>query len=246
MTKDKALATVEVQGVAVAPEVADFFKSNADVGSNNLGGSIPQLKVTEANSQNEMQDGQYAPAGTLYYMPTKETFEAVDVSIITTSRGFYALDNQKEPKPKFTQLVGGMLLDSMQPFVMFMSGTRLQGLWDFGKEIKAFTKSKASPIPMFAIKVALVPRRVTTNFGVNHVVDFKVSKKDGNIMVINDIDMLTLLRNGVDQLEDTFESFIKLKEVDRVTGKPLHGSDEPTPIQSTQVDDLNDVFPPEE
>lgn len=245
MTKDKALATVEVQGVSVAPEVADFFKSNADVGSNNLGGSIPQLKITEANSQNEMNDGQYAPAGTLYYMPTKETFEAVDVSIITTSRGFYALDNQKDPKPKFTQLVGGMLLDSMQPFVMFMSGTRLQGLWDFGKEIKPFTKSKTSPIPMFAIKVALVPRRVTTNFGVNHVIDFKVSKSDGKLLVVNDIELLTMLRNGAEQLEDTFDSFIRLKEVDRETGKPLHGIDSPTPVR-TEGDDLNDVFPPEE
>lgn len=221
MAKAKDLVTVS-GGLSVPADLAEFYKENAGVGSENLGGSIPQLKVTEANSQNEGVDGQYVAAGQFYYSPTKEAFKQARVSILAISRGFYALDNQKEPKPKFTQLVGGMMLDTLQPFVMFVSGTRLQNMWNFGKEIKPYTKQ----VPMFSFEVTLGIERVQTDFGTNHVVTYKLTRDDKNqIQLIADRELLSMLRNGVEGVQDMFESFIEQKEVDRNTGKLLKDQD---------------------
>lgn len=252
---NKDLVTVS-GGIAVSGDVADFFKKNADVGSGNLSASLPQLKVTEANSQNEGQDGQYVAAGEFYYQPTKESFKTVKVSIMTISRGFWALDNKEKPEPKFTQLVGGMILETMQPFVMFVSGTRLQNMWDFGKEIKPFTKNKGNAVPMFAFEVELGLEKNKTQYGMNHVVTYKLTRnKDNQVLLINDLELLSAIRNGVDQLESTFESFIDQKEVDRYTGKLLRAEtvdgesygdvEEPTEedLNNPDAEDVSDDVP---
>lgn len=217
MTKSKDLVTVS-GGLSVPADLVEFYKENAGVGSENLAGSIPQLKVTESNSQNEGVDGQYVPAGQFFYSPTRESFTEARVSIMAISRGFYAMDNQKEPKPKFTQLLGGMMLDSMQPFVMFVSGTRLQNMWNFGKEIKPFTKQ----VPMFSFEVELGLNKVKTDFGTNHVVTYSITRDGkGQIQLIGDRELLNMLRNGVESVQDMFDSFIEQKEVDRNTGELL-------------------------
>jgi hypothetical protein len=222
MTKSKDLVTMS-GGLSIPSELQDFYKDNAGVGSENLAGSMPQLKITESNSQNEGVDGQYLAAGQFYYSPTKEAFSTVRVAIMAISRGFYAMDNQKEPKPKFTQLLSGMMLDTLQPFVMFISGTRLQNMWNFGKEIKPFTKQ----VPMFSFEVELGLDKVKTDFGMNHVVTYTI-KRDGKgqIQLLADRELLNLLRAGVDQAEDMFDSFINQKEVDRITGKLLKDQDD--------------------
>lgn len=217
MTNSKDLVTVS-GGLSVPADLVDFYKENAGVGSENLAGSMPQLKVTESNSQNEGVDGQYVPAGQFYYSPTKEAFKTAKVSIMAISRGFYALDNQKEPQPKFTQLLGGMLIDTAQPFVMFVSGTRLQNMWNFGKEIKPFTKQ----VPMFSFEVELGLERIKTDHGSNHIVTYTVKRDSkGQIQLIGDRELLNMLRNGVEAVQDMFESFIEQKEVDRNTGELL-------------------------
>lgn len=222
MKKSKDLVTVS-GGLSIPADLADFYKDNAGVGSENLAGSIPQLKVTESNSQNEGLDGQHVAAGQFYYSPTKEAFLSTRVSIMAISRGFYALDNQKDPKPKFTQLLGGMMLDSLQPFVMFVSGTRLQNMWNFGKEIKPFTKQ----VPMFSFDVELGLEKVKTDYGTNHVVTYEVKRDDqGQIQLIADRELLNMLRNGVESVQDMFDSFIEQKEVDRETGELLKGKPE--------------------
>lgn len=250
MTKAKDLVTVS-GGLQVPAELAEFYKENAGVGSENLAGSIPQLKVTESNSQNEGVDGQYVAAGEFYYSPTKESFKTVKVSIMTISRGFYALDNQENPQPKFTQLMGGMMLETMQPFVMFISGTRLENMWNFGKEIKPFTKQ----VPMFSFEVELGLDKNKTKYGMNHVVTFTVKRDDkGQVQLIADRDVLRVLRNGVDQVQDMFDSFIEQKEVDKETGEllsekrtqqvvdALNGEEEP-PEDYQSDDDLADDIP---
>lgn len=210
---------VKMNTSVISPEVVDFHKRNADVGSDNISAQIPQLKVTEANSKNEGVDGQFLPEGSFYYAPTKQDYKKVEVSILTISRGFYAMDNQENPKPKFNQLVGGMMLDSLQPFVMFMGGTRLQSLWDFGKEIKPFTKSKASPVAMLGFRVMLSLKKINTKYGKNHIVNFDLIRVKDQIQILNDVELLNTLRGGVEKMEDLFESFISQKEVDRATGQ---------------------------
>jgi hypothetical protein len=237
--KNQDLVTVS-GGVAVEGAVADFFKNNARVGAENLSSSMPQLKITESNSENEGADGQLVPAGKFYYSPTKEDFEKLKVSIMTISRGFWAMDNSKTPKPKFTQLVGGMILDTLQPFVMFVSGTRLQNMWNFGKEIKPFTSNKQSPIPMFAFEVVLGLEKVKTDFGMNHVVSYKLVRNDKNqLVLISDLELLSMIRNSVDKVEGMFESFIEQKEVDRYTGE-LIGSRSMNEAKEALVEDVVD------
>lgn len=224
MINSKDLVTVS-NGLSVPADLVEFYKENAGVGSENLAGSMPQLKVTESNSQNEGIDGNNLVAGQFYYSPTKEAFKSVRVSIMAISRGFYAMDNQKEPEPKFTQLLGGMMLDSLQPFVMFVSGTRLQNMWNFGKEVKPFTKQ----VPMFSFEVELGLDKIKTDYGSNHVVTYTVLRDvKGQIQLIVDRELLNMLRNGVESVQDMFASFIEQKEVDRDTGKLLKDQDSET------------------
>lgn len=229
-------------GLQVPAEAMEFYKQNADVGSENLGQSIPQLKVTEANSQNEQSDGQFAPAGTFYYTPTQEVFKSLRVSVLTISRGFYALDNSDDPKPKFTQLMGGMILDGMKPFVMFVSGTRLNNMWDFGKKIRPLTKNKQYPIPMFSMQVDISLERYQSNHGVNHVVKYDLVKNDkGYVDLITDVETLNFIRAGVDQVEEMFASFIDSKEVDKESGRLLSEMRE-----DVHVEDIVDAMNPED
>jgi hypothetical protein len=132
------------------------------------------------------------------------------------------MDNQKEPKPKFTQLLGGMMLKTMQPFVMFISGTRLQKMWDFGKEIKPYTKT----IPMFAFNVKLALETTKTAYGTNHVVTFNIQRDGKGLPVlVTDKEMANMLRSGVESVQAMFDSFIEQKEVDRHTGELKKDSD---------------------
>ncbi len=218
MTKD----LVKTETSEISPEVKEFHKKNAEAGSGNISAQLPQLKVTEANSKNEGLDGQHLPEGSFYYAPTQADFKTVEVSILTISRGFWAMNNQEKPEPKFNQLVGGMMLESLEPFVMFMGGTRLQNLWDFGKEIKPFTKSKDNPFAMLGFRVMLSLKKIETNYGKNHIINFDLIRdKKGQIQVLNDAELLNMLRGGVDKNEELFESFINQKEVDRTTGQPI-------------------------
>lgn len=246
MTKE---LTVSANQLAVPADLQAFLKENAQVGSENIGGaSLPQLKVTESNSKNEMHDGQYAPSGEFYYQPDKTSHKELTVSIMSISRGFYALDNSKEPKPKFTQLLGGMILETGKPFVMFVSGTRLQNMWDFAKEIKPLTKG-VNAIPMFSLQVKLTLKRIDTDYGMNHIVEYRlVRDKSGMIQIVGDMDTLQMIRSHVDTIEEMFTGFIDLKEVDKHTGEPLKQEDKfihetVTALGGEEVEDFDpDVF----
>lgn len=219
MAKSKDIAKIESAPLAFSGEIADIFKQNASVGTENISSAMPQLKITEGNSHNEGVDGEDVPPGTLYYSPTKEIFKELDISVMTISRGFYALDNQETPKPKFTQLVGGIMLDTMQPFIMFVSGLRLENLWNFGKEINPYTKSKNNPIPMFAFKVKLTLEKKEHKYGKSYIPVFDFTPSPEGI--ISDVDVLKTLVAGVEKVEEMFDGFIKDKEVDKNTGQPV-------------------------
>jgi len=227
MTKSKDLVTVS-GGLSVPADLVEFYKENAGIGSENLSGAMPQLKINESNSHNEMANGQEAPAGTFFYSPTKEKFETIKASIMVISRGFYGIQKNEDGslpkredgsiKTDFTQLVGGMILENSQPFVMFASGTRLQNMWNFGKEVKPFTRQ----VPMFSFEVELGLEKVKQGSRVWHVVTYKVMRDvAGQIKLIGDRELLGMLKLGIDSMKDMFEGFIEQNEVDRYTGQPL-------------------------
>jgi len=227
--KNQDLVTVS-GGLSVPAELVQFYKDNAGVGSENLSGALPQLKINESNSHNEMANGEEAPAGTFFYSPTKESFKTVRASIMVISKGFYGIQKNEDGslpkredgsiKTDFTQLVGGMILDNSQPFVMFASGTRLQNMWNFGKEVKPFTRQ----VPMFSFEVELGLEKVKQGARVWHVVTYKIVRDEkGLIQLIADSEVLAMLRSGIDSMKDMFDGFIEQNEVDRYTGQAASG-----------------------
>jgi len=226
---------VQVQGIEVTSEVADIFKATSDMGMENVSqGSLPQLKVTEVNSKDRLFDGSKPPAGKFFYAPTKELYDEVEVSILTVSRGFWTtvIDiKTNEPKrnpdgtaqTRFNQLVGGLMMPTMQPFVIFAAGTRWKAMNDFVKSIKPLTKHKTSPIPMYAFRVMLISELISTSGGnENHIIKYSLIRNDKNQAQINsNKNTIDVLLAGIDPLTEAFDSFISVKEVDRFSGELL-------------------------
>lgn len=221
---ENSLVGVEVQGAVVDSDVADFYRKNARVGTENiLRDSLPILKVTEALSKNLLHDDSKANEGSFYYTKTKEQFDELEVSIISVSKGYYTKPLIEGDKPVFTQIVSGMILEGMKPFIMYFTKTRLDNLWNqFGKAVSPYTKDKENPIPMMAIKVKLTTRLVEHKQGESHLVEFELMKdKNNHIQLITDIGLLEVIRGGVESVEEAVEDIIKATEIDRQTGELL-------------------------
>ncbi len=104
------------------------------------------------------------------------------------------MDKSKK-KMKFQQIISGMILDGMKPFVMYVSGKRLQGLWDLGGELSPFTKHKEMPVPMMAFKIGLSTTSYKHENGVSHYINFEIMKDESNqVQLITDLGVLELLR----------------------------------------------------
>jgi len=221
---NKAVVEVTEHKLQVGAEVAEFYRKNANVGSENISrDSLPGLKVTESNSQGLLADGSRPTIGSFYYTETKEEFKTVEISMISVSKGFYVrpMDKTKK-KMKFQQIISGMILDGMKPFVMYVSGKRLQGLWDLGGELSPFTKHKEMPVPMMAFKIGLSTTSYKHENGVSHYINFEIMKDESNqVQLITDLGVLELLRGGVESMEAAVESIISATGVDRQTGELL-------------------------
>ncbi len=208
-------------GISVPQAVADFYKENASAGTENLGGaSMPTLKVVGANT--DLPEGVSAGVGDFFLTSTQETFKELTVSVLTVSRSFYALGMATEGKkaePRFTQLLGGIVLDTMQPFVLYVTGTKLNNLWEFAKEMSPFTKNKMSPIPMFAFQVKMTTEKVKTKFGSTYVIVFTIVKNDkGVAQLIVDPEKLQILRTSVTKCQELCEGVMEQREVDKGSG----------------------------
>ncbi|NQV75198.1 MAG: hypothetical protein HQ491_04015, partial [Bacteroidetes bacterium] len=94
--------------------------------------------------------------------------------------------------------------------------TRLENLWNFGKEIRPLIRNRKAPIPMFSLLVNLsLEKRINDKKQESHVVKFDLVKDKGNVKIISDLEFLSLIRNGVDSAEEMIENFIDQKEVDK-------------------------------
>lgn len=240
-SEEKSLTTEQVRGIEVTKNVAQFFKDNAEVGTKHVsdsGAFFPYLKIGEANSQNELADGSFAKPGYFYYAPTKEQFEEVSVSIVNISNSFYIKNEPKEPTDdrrkyrKFVQFVGGVITANNLPFVMMIYGTRLNGLWQFGRDIKKYTKSKVEPIPMFALKVQLTLKLAKTAFGMNYLVNYKVRTDAAGLpMFVQDEGNLQFLLDLSKELDAKFKEYEEKFSIDPDTLKPRGGG----PVEVTTV-----------
>lgn len=226
VAENKKLALVEVQGISVSEDVAEIYKDTSGAGMKNVSdGGLPQLKAIEAKSKATFLDGTKPKAGSLFYAPTKKAYDKVEVSIVTVSRGFWTpkvdmkgnqIIEDGNPKTRFNQIVGGVILETMEPFVTFSAGVRWKPMNDFVKSIKPFTKHKKRPIPLYAFRTSLETSFTETE---NYAIEYTLVKNDKNqATLVTDKVTIDLLLKAIDSLEEMIAGFIDNKEVDRYTG----------------------------
>lgn len=229
--EEKTLAVIasydELSNQAMPESLANFFYANSDVGVEDIAGrQFPTLKITEVNSKSVLANGQRATVGRFFYSGDETEFEAPEVHILGVTRGYYAKPINETDKPKFTQIVYGVLVNGLKPFIMYISGTRLQNLWDFGKVIAKYTKSP-NPVPMFAIFTTLHAEEKDSKYGKNHVVRFSLRDKEGKVKILTDLDTLKMLRGLADEMRSSLESFISNIEVGKENEQVIDGKDLP-------------------
>lgn len=199
------------------PVLADLFMKNAKVGSENLGQSLPLLKIQSAgkSQDNMLANGKEATDGFYYYKPTKEEFETVTCHILTISRGFRA-DGLNNKKNVFNQILAGVIVNEgkFAPFMMYFTGTKLQSLWNFGKDASIYTKAKPIPVPIFALTVNMSSEKVKNNFGSSWIPKFEIVKENDFPVVIQDEKLFMKLRDHVSMVEDSIEALIDAKMTD--------------------------------
>ena len=125
------------------------------------------------------------------------------------------------------------MVANQQPFVPIGSGTRLNNIWSFGKEIKTWTKSK-TPIPMFAMKVRLSLEEVKTDYGFNHVVNFNLIKNEAGVPdFMRDPVYLEFLKDVSNKMKDQFVEYEHRFSVDPDTLQPIY--DGPIEVETEPV-----------
>ena len=210
-----------VEGLALVSknsELLKLYKDNSQVGSENIGGQSPLLKVhsTGRSTTNQLADGKEPNDGWFFYKPSGEQFKSVECHILSISKGFRAtgIDNKKNV---FNQIMAGVIINDgdLKPFITYLTGTKLKKMWEFGKEVSKYTHARPIAIPMFALKVKLSTEKIKTDFGMSWVINFEVIKnEDGSPVVVTDLGMFTFLRDHVETVEDTIASLISAKVSD--------------------------------
>lgn len=196
-------------------ELAKLYSENAKVGAENLAGELPLLKVQQEgkSSKNELADGSAPSDGYFYYKPTMEQFKEIECHVLTISRGFWA-PGLNQGQDVFTQLLAGVILDGKdyKPFIMYFTGKKLSGLWDFGKAANKYTHAKPIAIPMFALRVKMTTRQETNNYSYSWLVDFEILKnEDRTPVLITDQGRFTYIRDNVELVKETIEKIIASK-----------------------------------
>ena len=234
----KEKAKSELATIQHNPALAAMYQESARMGADNLGGSLPQLKVHAAgrSSSNQLVDGTEPNDGYFFYAPTQEQFKEVTCHILTISRGYRAEGFQGKQNV-FHQLLGGVIVNDgvVKPFTMFFTGTRLSKLWEFGKEAGKYTHAKPVAIPMFALTVKLTTESVKNDFGKAWIINFEIAKtEEGNPELILDPIFFNLLKNNVETLEDTIASLIDAKATDKEDGSEVRAVRAEEPVRDRE------------
>ena len=195
--------------------LAKLYNDNADLGADNLGGSLPMLKVhTQGKSStNELSNGTEPNDGYFFYKPTQEQFKEVEVHVLTISKG-YKSEGLQNKKDVFNQILGGVIMDDgqLKPFIMYFTGKKLQNLWNFGKEASPYTHAKPVSIPMFALTVKLSTHSEKNEFGKSWIVDFEIVKEEsGAPRLVIDEGLFMALKDSVGTVQDMINKLIEAK-----------------------------------
>ena len=239
MTEEKnALVTVQSN-----EELTKLYGESANLGSQNLQGVIPMLKIHTTNKSqgNELLNGKEPNDGWFFLTGSQEQFENPVCHILTISRGFKSegmtdTKTNKKGDDKYNQILGGVIVDGTEykPFIMYFTGIRLSRLWDFGKEVSKYTHCKPVGIPMFALTVKLATEKVKHDYGTSYAVNFAIVKDGDFPKLVTDTGQFVFLRDSLKSMEDTIESLINLK------------STEEKIVRDSQGNEIEDIIIPEE
>lgn len=216
--------------------LARLYNEASGLGSANLSAELPVLKIyTAGRTSVTLADGRTPQDGAYYYKPTKGEYDEVVAHIMTVSSGFRT-EGLTEGKQVFTQLVAGVIINDgdMKPFVMYFTGTKLQSLWNFGKEASKYTKMRPVGIPMFALTVTMRTEKQKNKFGESWVPTFEImTAEDGTPVIVTDASEFIALRDHVSDMEAMIEQIITTKEIDQAEESPAAVNS--TPIPSRQI-----------
>lgn len=216
--KQNAEAETQLAQIQANSDLAQAYRSSADLGAENLSGQLPLLKVHAAGrSKNKLGNGQMPEDGSFFYKPEATQYKEITCHVLTISRGFRAEgieQGENSRKDVFNQILAGVILDEndYKPFYMYFTGLKLSNLWEFGKEASFYTKRKSFPIPMFALKVKLKTSSKENTYGTSWVVDFEILKnEDGSPELVVDPGEFQFLKDGVESAQGMIENIIKAK-----------------------------------
>jgi hypothetical protein len=199
--------------------LASMYQESSNVGSENLSGETPQLKVHSAGrSKNVLFDGNKPDDGAFFYKPSAQQYKEVNAHILTISRGFRAPALEEGKPDVWNQIMGGLIIDGneFKPFLMYFTGTKLNNLWEFGKAAQKYTKAKPVSIPMFALTVKLTTESIPTNFADAWIVNFEIVKNlNGGPKLIMDETTFGYVKNHVEGLQDMIKAIIDSKEINK-------------------------------
>ncbi|KKT30388.1 MAG: hypothetical protein UW18_C0017G0013 [Microgenomates group bacterium GW2011_GWF1_44_10] len=241
----KAVATMDV--IKENQELAKRYQQASKMGSENLSGGMPILKIHSiGRSTNELSDGSEPNNGWFYYKPTKQQFETIDCHILAISRGFNTPKLGGKPGETTYQhlLSGVMKVDGeYAPFVIYLnSAGHRNRMYAFGKQIHQFTHQRPIGIPMFALSIKLFTVQEKYEFtgddgkkmsGKSWVMDYELKvNEDGSPVLVGDVREFDFLEESVIKAQEMMESMITSKVSEEA--QPAVMSDE-TAIQGEEV-----------
>lgn len=242
--KDVEVAKTQLAEIQANSNLAAMYNESANVGAANIGGSsLPILRVHAAgkSTSNESEDGGEPKDGSFYYKPTKEDLgDEIDVHILTISRGYKTEPMEGSQKEyTFNQLIGG-IIGNDKPFVMYFNGTKLQNLWNFGKEASQYTRRKPVAFPMFSLKIRLSTRKGEKGqYAAPWIVDFKIMRtEEGQPELILDEGEFQYLKENVATMEETIANVIEATELKQTDASlPIKGE----AVESDSADDVDEI-----
>lgn len=195
----------ELEAVKSDPELYKAYKDNANLGADNLGGTIPQLKIhtTGKSSKNELANGKQPQDGNFFHTLTQKEYEDALVHILAISGGYRS---EFRGKSVYTQLLSGIMISDTEyvPFVTFLTGKKLAPMWEFAKEIKKWTQKG---IPMFALTVKLDKHSEKNDFGSSWIIDFELVKdSEGIPTLVHDMAEFNMLKDKVSEMKDVMRA----------------------------------------
>ena len=241
-----AVATLD--SIRQNQELAKRYQNASKMGSENLSGGMPILKIqSTGRSTNELSDGTEPNNGWFYYKPTKSQFETVTCHILAISRGFNTPKLGKPGETTYQHLLSGVMKveGEYAPFIIYLnSGGHRNKMYEFGKQIHQYTHQRPIGIPMFALTVKLFTTQEPYEFtgedgkkmkGKSWVLNYELIKnEDGSPVLIGDIKEFDFLEQSVVKAQEMMESIITSKTSEEaVEAKVINvepGSDEDLPF----------------